>query len=241
MSVARQPFVRWKSCSPGRVATLVGVLFFAGLFAGSASVQVPRGVFSLVAAGKPAAQSTLDNPDVAGVSIRQDWADLEPSEGSFNWSFLDSEVAKAAAAGKDVLLRIRTQDGKPAWVTAAVQQAGGLFFNFDDDGVPTSIPVFWDPTFLAKKKAMITALGGHFTNSPAVKIVSCELCQRHQRRLECAAHRCRSLELVRRRLHNGEAIGCREADHRHHDVRLSQPVCDARHRRQRSCRWHRQP
>ncbi len=79
---------------------------------------------------------------------------------------------KPRAAGKDVLLRIRTQDGKPEWVTAAVQQAGGLFFNFDDDGVPTSIPVFWDPTFLAKKKAMITALGGHFTNSPAVKIVS---------------------------------------------------------------------
>jgi hypothetical protein len=69
-------------------------------------------------------------------------------------------------------LRIKTQDAKPEWVTAAVQQAGGLFFNFDDDGVPTSIPVFWDPTFLAKKKVMITALGGHFTNSPAVKIVS---------------------------------------------------------------------
>ena len=155
MSGAHKSFVRWKSCSTGRVATLIGVLLFAGLFAGSASVQVPRGVFSLVAAGKPAAQSTLDNPDVAGVSIRQDWADLEPSEGSFDWSFLDSEVAKAAAAGKDVLLRIRTQDGKPAWVTAAVQQAGGLFFNFDDNGVPTSIPVFWDPTFLAKKKVMV--------------------------------------------------------------------------------------
>jgi hypothetical protein len=172
MSVARQPFVRWKNCSPVRVATLAGVWFFAGPLAHSASVPVPHGVFSLVAAGNPAAQSTLDSPDVAGVSIRQDWADLEPSEGNLDWSFLDSEVAKAAAAGKDVLLRIRTQGGKPEWVTAAVQQAGGLFFNFDDDGVSTSIPVFWDPTFLAKKKAMITALGGHFTNSPAVKIVS---------------------------------------------------------------------
>jgi hypothetical protein len=27
--------------------------------------------------------------------------------------------------------------------------------------VNTTIPVFWDPTFLAKKKAMITALGAH--------------------------------------------------------------------------------
>lgn len=172
MSVARQAFVSCKTGSPWRVAAFVGVLFFAGLFAMSASAQIPRGVFSLVAAGKPADQSALNNPDVVGMSIRQDWADLEPSEGSFDWSFLDSEVAKAVAAGKDVLLRIRTQDGKPEWVTAAVQQAGGLFFNFDDDGVPTSIPVFWDPTFLAKKKGMITALGGHFTKNPAVKIVA---------------------------------------------------------------------
>jgi hypothetical protein len=37
--------------------------------------------------------------------------------------------------------------------------------------VQTTIPVFWDPTFLAKKKAMIAALGAHFTGNTAVKIV----------------------------------------------------------------------
>src|SRR5207237_955451 len=43
---------------------------------------------------------------------------------------------------------------------------------FVDDGVSVTIPVFWDPTFLAKKKAMIAALGAHFTNNSAVKIVA---------------------------------------------------------------------
>ncbi len=105
------------------------------------------------------------------MSIRQDWRDLEPTEGVFNWNFLDSEVARATAAGKMVLLRINTQFAKPEWVTNAVAQAGGAFFTFDKDGVPTTIPVFWDPTFLAKKKAMIAALGAHFTNHPAIKIV----------------------------------------------------------------------
>ena len=81
-------------------------------------------------------------------------------------------MAKAAAAGKKVMLRIGTQSGKPAWVTTAIENAGGLFFTFDDDGVSTTIPVFWDPTFLAKKKAMITAVGAHFTNNPTVKIVA---------------------------------------------------------------------
>src|SRR6185436_6796114 len=70
-----------------------------------------------------------------------------------------------------VLLRIATQSGKPAWVTTAIQNAGGTFFTFENDGVSLTIPVFWDPTYLAKKKAMIAALGAHFTNNSAVKIV----------------------------------------------------------------------
>ena len=144
----------------------------AGLLARPAAAEIPRGVFSLFGTGTPAANDALNNPDVMGISIRQNWADLEPSEGNFEWSFLDSEVAKAAGAGKCVLLRIITQSGKPAWVTTAIQQAGGVFYTFDDNGVPTTIPVFWDPTFLAKKKAMITALGAHFTNNPTVKIVA---------------------------------------------------------------------
>ncbi|MEO7723503.1 MAG: beta-galactosidase [Chthoniobacterales bacterium] len=113
----------------------------------------------------------MANPSVDGIGIRQNWRDLEPTEGAYKWSFLDSEVARAAAAGKMVLLRINTQFAKPEWVTNAVTEAGGTFFTFDKDGVSTSIPVFWDPTFLAKKRAMIAALGAHFTNNPAIKIV----------------------------------------------------------------------
>lgn len=137
----------------------------------SALAEVPRGVFSLSPAGIAARDSVLANPSVDGISIRQNWKDLEPSEGVYKWTFLDSEVARAAAAGKMVLLRVNTQFAKPDWVTSAVAQAGGAFFTFDKDGVATTIPVFWDPTFLAKKKAMIAALGAHFTNNSAIKIV----------------------------------------------------------------------
>ncbi|MBA3608992.1 MAG: beta-galactosidase [Chthoniobacterales bacterium] len=137
----------------------------------AASASVPQGVFSLSPAGVACKASILTNLNVDGVSIRQDWSDLEPTEGVYDWSFLDSEVARVAAAGKSVLLRINTQFAKPEWVTAAVTKAGGSFFTWDKDGVPTTIPVFWDPTFLAKKKAMIAALGAHFTVNPSIKIV----------------------------------------------------------------------
>ena len=149
-----------------------GACFCATLFVASVLAQVPRGVFSLSIAGVAANEAALTNPDVTGIAIRQDWADLEPNEEQFSWDFLDSEVARAAAVGKQILLRINTQAQKPAWVTSAVQDANGTFFTFDDDGVETTIPVFWDPTYLAKKKAMITALGAHFANSPNVTVVA---------------------------------------------------------------------
>lgn len=153
------------------LALLPGAFLVAALMASVAEAQIPRGVFALFGTGTAIAGDALENPDLVGISIRQDWAALEPSEGNFDWTFLDAQVAAAAASGKVILLRINTQAGKPGWVTTAIQQAGGLFFTFDDNGVPTTIPVFWDPTFLAKKKAMITALGAHFTNDPTVKIV----------------------------------------------------------------------
>ncbi len=34
-----------------------------------------------------------------------------------------------------------------------------------------TIAVFWDPVWLAKKTAMITALGARYSNNPSVKIV----------------------------------------------------------------------
>jgi hypothetical protein len=159
-----------------RVPALFGLLLCAiGLLAmpGKASAQVfPRGVFSLSNADRIANETVLNNPDVDGISIRQGWASLEPAEGVFDWTFLDSEVARAAAAGKWVMLRIGTaQEARPAWVTAAIRDAGGTFFTFLDNGVRTTIPVFWDPTLLEKKTAMITALGEHFTNNPAITIV----------------------------------------------------------------------
>jgi Beta-galactosidase len=150
------------------------LLCVAGLLVipGNAFSQMPQGVFSLSGPDQIPSPAVLANDDVDGVSLGESWSDLEPADGVFDWAFLDSTVGAAAAAGKQVLLRISTQSGRPSWVDSAVQTAGGSFFTFDDDGVTTTIPVFWDSTYLAKETAMIAALGAHFTNNPAVKIVT---------------------------------------------------------------------
>ncbi len=133
--------------------------------------EIPRGVYSVAGVDSDPVSRTLTNPDVDGISLRTQWSTLEPSEGSFDWTYLDGAIALCVANGKDVLIRIGSQQSKPAWVTTAVVRARGKFFTFQDDGVTTKIPVFWDPTYLAKKTNMIRAVGARYTGNPAVKIV----------------------------------------------------------------------
>ncbi len=156
-----------------RAIPLVLLVFLTVCFTGpKAAAEIPRGVFAMLADGANVPQDILSNPHVVGITLGQGWNELEPSEGQFEWSYLDSQIAVSAAAGKVVLLRIATQLKKPAWVTTAIQNAGGTFFTFVDDGETITIPVFWDPTYLAKKKAMIRAVGAHFTKNSAIKIVA---------------------------------------------------------------------
>src|SRR5438309_9393196 len=116
-----------------RTALLFGALFCAFLTTpGKAFSQIPRGVFCLQPAGQGTGGDAVvySDPDVDGISVRQNWADLQPTEGVYDWRFLDSVTAKAAAAGKAVLLRVITGGGAvalvghgPTWVMNAVAAA----------------------------------------------------------------------------------------------------------------------
>jgi Beta-galactosidase len=146
--------------------------------------QVPRGVFCLLPNGQGNGHDpyVYTDPDVDGVSVRQKWGDLEPTEGVYDWRFLDNVTARATAAGKAVFLRVATGGGDialggscPTWVMDAIAAeplpASQKFYTFDDSGSLVTIAVFWDPVWLAKKTAMITALGARYSNNPIVKIV----------------------------------------------------------------------
>lgn len=136
------------------------------------SGAVPQGVFSLTSGDRPINAAVLANPDVDGITVLSGWGVIEPTEGNFDWAYLDSTIAAAAAAGKQVLLRIGTMAKRPAWVDTAVKNAGGQFFTFTSGGVQVTIPLFWDPVFLEKKKAFIAAVGARYTNNPTVTIVA---------------------------------------------------------------------
>jgi hypothetical protein len=145
--------------------------------------EVPRGVFCLLPSGQGGGDPLVySDPDVDGISVRQKWADLEPTEGVYDWRLLDNVAANAAAAGKTVFLRIGTGGGDialggscPSWVMDAIAAEplppSQKFYTFHDGQRSVTIAVFWDPVWLEKKTAMIAAVGARYSGNPAVKIV----------------------------------------------------------------------
>ena len=149
-------------------------LVFSGKISAENSRVIPRGVFSLGQVGKPVDSAVLDNPDVDGISVRQAWKELEPSPGGFDWGFIDSEISRAAKAGKIVLVRILAEGPSvPPWVLSKGVQT----FDFEDNNQyhrqkVGRFVVYWDRTYLSDKRAMIKAAGDHLSGNQAVRVVA---------------------------------------------------------------------
>jgi Beta-galactosidase len=156
------------------LVTLLSPLVLAGQVSAESSKMIPRGVFSLGPGAEPADAQVLASPAVDGISVRQPWSNLERSPGVFDWSFLDSEISRAAKAGKMVLVRILTEGpAVPKWVYAKGVQT----FSFEDPNQyhrqkTGQLVVYWDRTFLSDKRAMIKAAGEHLSGNPAVRVVA---------------------------------------------------------------------
>jgi hypothetical protein len=124
------------------------------------------GIYSLGIPDAPIPQAILANPSVDGVALRATWDHIETADGVFDWSYLDSQVSAATAAGKKISLSIAAGIDTPAWV----YQAGAASFTFIDKSSPTpqTIPVPWDPVFLAKWQDFVQALGDRYGANPNV-------------------------------------------------------------------------
>ncbi len=148
---------------------------------GQAAVPpIPKGIFSMTPAGNtPFPDQILDDPRIVGVDLGGSWgSDFESSEGVYDWSAVDSEVARAESYGKKILLRINSGGvNVPAWLLA---NPNVQTFTFIDQNVYHStygqeltMPLFWDPIFLEKKLELIAEAGAHFAGHASIQVVAC--------------------------------------------------------------------
>lgn len=132
-----------------------------------------RGIYVLSNNSHPLPAGVLQHPDLTGVSLRTNWAEVQAVPGEFRWSF-DQEIARARASGKKVMLRISAGVKTPAWV----YRAGAASFSFTEtdsfkksEGNRLQIPIPWDPVYLDQWSRFIQAMGKKYASEESVVLV----------------------------------------------------------------------
>lgn len=118
-----------------------------------------------------------DYPGLSVVYLRIPWSYIEPQEGKFVWSVLDSPAQRWIAKGKQVAIRISCSESWMRYATPEwVKNAGAKGYDFNPgEGIvnngPYWEPDFDDPVFLAKLDNFLTALGERYDANPEVAFV----------------------------------------------------------------------
>lgn len=152
------------------------LVFILILFFTETQAQTPfgghTGLYILGASNQPLPTADFSKIFVDGAAVRVLWNSLETAPGVFNWTFLDGEVAKAAAANKKVSISVL---GNPDWLAALGAQQ---YFYIDKnpnhptfgDTLPDYVP--WDPVFVSRVKNLNQKMGQHFSANPTVSYVN---------------------------------------------------------------------
>jgi len=118
-----------------------------------------------------------DWPGLSVIYLRVPWSFLEPREGEFNWSLLDTPAQRWIATGCQVAFRISCSESWLRYATPKwVQDAGarGIDFEFGKgpraDG-PLWDPDYLDPVFLRKLEQFLTAMARRYDGSPNVAFI----------------------------------------------------------------------
>jgi hypothetical protein len=128
--------------------------------------------------GKLEPSDTVDDfPGVTTVYLRIAWSYLEPEEGRFNWSVLDTPAQRWLDEGKQIALRISCSESFMRYATPQwVEKAGAKGYNFSsrkgiDPNGPYWEPDFDDPVFLAKLDHFLAALARRYDGNPEVAFI----------------------------------------------------------------------
>ncbi len=118
----------------------------------------------------------LKNPLVAGLSVRVNWSDVEPTYGQYDFKVFDDAINASVAAGnKPMMIRVMfgysstkpdEKSGLPSWLFSphgGNPAAETIKFDVASTGYNYN-PVFWDKTTQADWKTFVSQLANHTVN-----------------------------------------------------------------------------
>lgn len=112
--------------------------------------------------------AALSDPHIHGVIINMNWSNVERTQGNYNWTPLNSELAAWSNAGKRVAIAVRfatevgggtTNSMLPGWEQVRIP-------TFVDTIQNSVIPDYFNATFQADWKLFVGALGAQLQASP---------------------------------------------------------------------------
>jgi Beta-galactosidase len=103
---------------------------------------------------------------ITGAAVRVSWSTIEPAQGTFSWTYLDTAVAKAQSSGKKVSISVIAGCESPQWVYNLATQIITLTGN--DAQAGTSMPAPWDANYIAAWTDCISKLGARYGGLPAI-------------------------------------------------------------------------
>jgi hypothetical protein len=118
-----------------------------------------------------------DFPGLSVVYLRLPWSYLEPAEGKYCWSVLDTPAQRWVAKGKKIALRISCCESFMRYATPEwVEKAGAKGYNFHPRQGATADGPFWepdynDPVFLEKLDRFLAALAARYDGNPEVAFI----------------------------------------------------------------------
>jgi hypothetical protein len=110
-----------------------------------------------------------DFPGLAVIQLRIAWSFIEPNEGDFNWSLLDTPTQRWIDKGKQIALRITCSEPGMIYATPKwVQDAGakGYLCTWGEWE-----PDFDDPVFLEKLDVLLAALAARYDGNRDVAFI----------------------------------------------------------------------
>jgi hypothetical protein len=127
------------------------------------SVREPRGYYVLQGIDKAnVSDSAIRAAD--GFSIRVSWAAID-KQTRLDWSWLDSQIARAKKAGKPYMLRFMAGTKSPKWI-------GGTWYQ--------GAPLPWNTTAQAKLSQFVMLAGARYASDPNLMCVHLSSTANHE-------------------------------------------------------------
>ena len=113
------------------------------------------------------------------IYLRLPWAFIEPKEGEFDWSIVDTPAQRWIAKGKKVAFRFTTSESwldyaTPQWVEKAGAKMVPYKFGWGTGPVvpgPLRDPVYDDPVYLEKLEKFLAASGRRYDGNPNIAFI----------------------------------------------------------------------